>query len=71
MTNLFSAIRRYGAGTLLVVREDENRTGAVERIGDGSLLGYIDHYSNPASIPTTTHVAPWVEICRNALALMA
>jgi hypothetical protein len=70
MADLLSAVRQYGPSTLLFIREDEDRTGAVERIGDGLLVGYIDRFSDPARVPATAHVAPWVEICRNAAALM-
>jgi hypothetical protein len=65
---LARAIRRYGPGTLLWVREsdDEHPPGSTERLGYGLIAGYIDRFA-PGSNAYDLSLECWVELCRSAL----
>jgi hypothetical protein len=68
---LADAMREYGPATLLWVElhDAAHPPGTVELISDGLLKGYIDRFA-PGDNAHDLSIACWVELCRNALALV-
>jgi hypothetical protein len=68
---LHRGLRRFGPNTLLwVTREDEQHAaGSVEPTADGLLHGYVDRFSDPDRVPSTTSVAVWGRLCTSTWCL--
>jgi hypothetical protein len=70
LSRLHGACRRYGNNTLLYIQYENklHRCGDVEDMGEGLLIGYIDHFSHTPE--TDTYIKPATEallrICRRA-----
>jgi hypothetical protein len=62
---LHRGLRRFGPNTLLwVTLEDEQHAaGSVEPTADGLLHGYVDRFSDPERVPSTTSVDIWGRLC--------
>ena len=68
---LYRALRAYGPNKLLWVTlaDDQHPSGYVELTADGLIRGHIDHFADPARVPSSTSVEAWSIICSNTLHL--
>jgi hypothetical protein len=67
---LATAIRRYGANTLLFVTlaDDANEAGSVRVEAPGFLIGYVDRFA-PSDEAKDVLLDQWVAVCRQAYRL--
>jgi len=60
---------RFGPSQILLISEDTERAGQVERLGPTLMCGYILKFADPAQVEATTDAASWLPLCRKAYAL--
>ncbi len=67
---LMTAIRGYGASPVLLVHctDDAEKIGTVRHLGGGLFLGFLERFSDPAEVPSTTDAKGWLALCRNMIA---
>jgi len=72
MLPLFASLNRRGPATLLFARpaDDRHPPGAVELLLPGLICGYVSSFGNYQDAKPVA-VSDWVNICREALALVA
>jgi hypothetical protein len=65
---LHRALRRFGPNTLfwITLEDEKHPAGCVEQAGDGFVHGYIDRFSDPERVPSTTSVEVWARLCASA-----
>jgi len=69
VNSIHKALRQFGNGTLLNVTkaDSSHKTGTVEQMGDGLLVGYIDHFASELPGGRIAAVTDsWAVVCRHA-----